>query len=132
MNRRIILGILLALVLLAGVVSVGSFVYNMGVAHGMAQSAKLSDLPPTAEARPYPYYGGPFFFHRPFGFGCFGPLLFLFLLFVLFKGFWRGGRWGRGGWGHGSWDKGVPPPFEEWHRQAHSQEREQTPPSPYV
>ena len=133
MNRRIILGVLLALVLIAGAVSLGAYVYNAGVAQGLAESGKLTDLPPGAEARLYPYYGGPFWHPRPFGFGffgCFGPLLFILLFFGLFRGLWWGGRWGWGpGWKHGYEGRGVPPMFEEWHRQAHSQGVEQTPPS---
>jgi hypothetical protein len=133
MNRRIVLGVLLALVLIAGAVSLGAYAYNLGVAQGLAQSGTLSDLPPGAEMRPYLYYGGPFWFYRPFGFGffgCFGPLLFFFLIFVLFRGLWWGGRWGSGpGWKHGPWDKDIPPRFEEWHRQAHSQGAEQTLPA---
>jgi hypothetical protein len=133
MNRRIVLGVLLALVLAAGAVSLGAYAYNIGVAQGLAQSAKLGDLPPGAEMTPYPYYGGPFWY-PPFGFrffGCFGPLLFLFLIFILFRGLWWGGRWGHGpAWKHGHWAKGVPPIFEEWHRQAHSQEGEPASPSP--
>ena len=132
MNRRIVLGILLALVLIAGAVSLGAYAYNLGVAQGVAQSGKLDDLPPGAAMRPYPYYGGPFWY-PPFGFrffGCFGPLLFLFLIFLLFRGLWWGGRWGHGpGWRHGHWDKHIPPRFEEWHRQAHGQGAEQTPPA---
>jgi hypothetical protein len=132
-NRRIILGVLLALVLIAGAVTLGTYVYNVGVAQGLAASGKLTDLPPGAEARPYPYYGGPFLYHRPFGFlGCFGPLLFILLIFFLLRGLWWGGpgRWGPPGWHHAHWAKaGVPPMFEEWHRQAHSQGTEQNPPS---
>ena len=135
MNRRIVLGVLLVLVLAAGAVSLGAYAYNIGVAQGLAQSAKLGDLPPGTEMTPYPYYyGGPFWFHRPFGFGffgCFGPLLFLFLIFLLFRGLWWGGRWDHGpGWRHGHWAKGVPPIFEEWHRQAHSQEDDSASSSP--
>jgi hypothetical protein len=133
MNRRIVLGGLLALVLIAGAVSLGVYAYNLGVAQGLAQSGKFGDLPPGTDLRPYPYPGGPFWFYRPFGFGflgCFGPLLFLLLIFALFRGLWWGGRWGYGpGWKHSHWDKVVPPAFEEWHRQAHSQDAEQTPPS---
>ena len=55
MNRRIILGVLLALVLIAGAVSLGVYVYNAGVAQGLAHSGKLTDLPPGAEGRVYPY-----------------------------------------------------------------------------
>ena len=134
MNRRFVLGILLALVLMAGAVSLGSYTYNLGVAQGMVQSGKLGDLPPGAEIGPQPYYyGGPFWFYRPFGFGflgCFGPLLFFLLFFGLFRGFWWGGRWGHGpGWKHRHWEHGAPSRFEEWHRQAHGQDAEQTPPS---
>lgn len=132
MNRRIILGVLLALVLIAGVASLGIYTYNLGVAQGINQSIQLSDLPPGAEMRPNFFYGGPFFF-PPFGFrffGCFGPLFFFFFFFVLFKFFWWGGRWGYGpGWKRHHWDGRVPPMFEEWHRQAHHQESEPTPPS---
>jgi hypothetical protein len=131
MNRRIIFGILVALVLIAGAVSLGAYVYNIGVAQGLAQNVNLTDLPPGAEGRLYPYYGGPFWFHRPFGFGffgCFGPLLFILLFFVLFKGLWWGGPWGgRRGWKHHYEGGGAPPMFDEWHRQAHSQGTEQTP-----
>lgn len=131
MNRKIVLGVLLALVLIAGAVSIGVYSYNAGVAQGLVESGKLTDLPAGAEGRVYPFYGGPFFFHRPFGFGflgCLGPLLFFFLIFALFRGLMWGGPWGRGhGWRHGPWQKGVPPMFDEWHRQAH-QTAEQTPP----
>lgn len=129
MNRRIIFGVLLALLLIAGAVSLGVYIYNVGVAQGLAESGKLTDLPPGAEGRLYPYYGGPFWHPRPFGFfGCFGPLLFILLIVVLFRGLWWGGPWA---WGHG-WKHehgGGRAIFEEWHRQAHSQGAQQTPPS---
>src|SRR4030067_2073598 len=113
MNRRIVLGVLLALVLIAGAVSRGVYSYNIGIAQGLAESEKLGDLAPGVGIRPYAYYGGPFWYHRPFGFGflgCFGPLLFILLLFVLFRGLWWGSRRGYGpGWRHSHWDQGVPP-----------------------
>ena len=131
MNRRIIFGVLLALLLIAGAVTFGVYIYNAGVAQGLAESGKLTDLPPGAEARLYPYYGGPFWHPRPFSFGffgCFGPLLFILLIFALFRGFWWGGPWAWGrGWKHEH--GGGRAIFEEWHRQAHSQGAEQTPPS---
>ncbi|MGH2592750.1 MAG: hypothetical protein ACRDGG_04495 [Anaerolineae bacterium] len=118
MNGRIVLGVVLVLVLIAGAVGIGTYVYNAGVAQGLAESGKL--VAPESGAVPYPYYGP---FYRPFGFG-FGflgllfPLLFLFLVFGLLRRlFWRGG-WGGGG-PRGNWEKGVPPMFEEWHRRAH-------------
>ena len=131
MNRRIVFGIFLALVLIAGAVSIGVYAYNLGIAQNLAQSGNPSNLAPGTGISPYPYYG-PFGFH-PFGFrffGCFGPLLFFFFIFFLFRLLWWGGRWGHGpGWRHAHWDKGVPPMFDEWHRQAHEQgtQKPQTP-----
>jgi hypothetical protein len=150
MNRRLIFGILLALALIAGAVSVGAFAFNVGLTQGMAQgvaqgaarSAAMSDGPAAAApmAQPYPYYGIPYWGwgYRPFGFGffgCFGPLLFFFLIFALFRGMMWGGHWGPGpGWRHHGphpWgDRPIPPMFEEWHRQAHQQEAEPASPKP--
>jgi hypothetical protein len=118
MNGRIVLRVLLALLVIAGIVGIGVYVYNMGVAQGLVESGKLAA--PTTGVVPYHYYAGPFFF-RPFGFafaGCLFPLLFIFLVAVSLRGiFWRG-HWAREGH-HGPWEKGVPPMFEEWHRKAH-------------
>jgi hypothetical protein len=121
MNGRIILAVLLAVILIAGMVGAGIYVYNVGVAQGLADSGKLAA--PTTGVAPYPYAGGPFFYHRPFGFGLLGcafPLLFLFLFFALLRTIlWRG-PWGwRHGMHHGVWEKGVPSMFEEWHRKMH-------------
>ena len=116
MNGRLVVGVVLVLVLILGMIGIGAYVYNAGVAQGLAESGKLA-APGTA---PYPYYG-PVFFHWPLGFG-FLELLFLLFFFFLIFGllralFWRRG-WGRGGPG-GHWGKDVPPMFEEWHRRAH-------------
>jgi hypothetical protein len=118
MNGRMVLRVLLALVVIAGMVGAGVYVYNAGVAQGMAASGKI--VVPEGGVAPYPYYGGPFFF-GPYGFafgGCLFPLLFIFLAVVLLRGiFWRS-HWAREG--HRShWERGVPPMFEEWHRKAH-------------
>ncbi|MCL4490094.1 MAG: hypothetical protein M1570_18475 [Chloroflexi bacterium] len=119
MNGRWILVTLLAIILIVAAVGLGVYVYNVGVAQGLAQSGKLSA--PETGTLPYPYYG-PFFF-RPFGFG-FGflgflfPLFFIFLIFALLRGIFLGGHWGR----HRRYwreDGEVPPQFEEWHRKAH-------------
>jgi len=124
MNRRIVFGFLLGLVLIVGAVTIGFYAYQAGIAQGLAQSGKLvAPAPPAGIV--YPYWGGPFFYHGPFGFGGFGflgcliPLLFFFLLTRLL--FWpRYWFWGhRGPGGPGAWEKGVPPKFEEWHRRAH-------------
>ena len=114
-------GLLVAILLIAAVLGVGVYGYNIGVTQGLADSGKLTT--PATGVPPYPYYGP--FFHHPFGwgfggFGCLFPLLFFFLFFGIARGFlWRG-HWG---WGHhvhhGDWDKGVPPRFEEWHKRSH-------------
>jgi len=121
MNGRIILTVLLALILIAGMVGAGIYVYNVGVAQGLADSGKLTA--PTTGVVPYPYFGGPFFYHRPFGLGflgCVFPLLFLLLVFILLRTIlWRGPMGWRHGMHRGPWEKGVPPMFEEWHRKMH-------------
>ncbi|MGH2523225.1 MAG: hypothetical protein ACRDH2_12040 [Anaerolineales bacterium] len=141
MNRRIVLGILLALVLIAGAAGIGLTAYQAGLAQGIAQDVRITvpeggNVP--AGALPYWAYGGPFFWGRPFGFGfgCLGflfPLLFFFLIFGLLRGlFWRGPWGGRRGWGEqGPRGQGVPPMFEEWHKRAHGQGTEpgQEPPA---
>ena len=42
MNGRIVLRVLLALVIVAGVVGAGIYVYNVGVAQGLAASGKVA------------------------------------------------------------------------------------------
>ena len=116
MGMRGVLGILLVLVLAAGVAGIA---YNAGVSRGIVESGKIT--PPPPGTAPYPYYG-PFHygFHPFFGFGFLFPLLFFFLFFGVLRGlFWR--PWG-GYYGH--YGKGVPPMFEEWHRRAHEEKRE--------
>ncbi len=134
MNRRVVFGVLLTLVLIGAAAAIGIAAYNAGVAQGLAESGKLVG-PESGGGVPFYGYGRPFFFHRPFGFGCFGllfPLLFIFLIFALLRGlFWRP-HWGwGGGMRHGPWGQGVPPAFEEWHRRAHEPEsgQGQQPPS---
>ena len=56
MNGRIILGILLVIVLVAGAVGLGVSAYNMGVAQGMAVSG--ADKAPAAGVVPYPQPNG--------------------------------------------------------------------------
>ena len=121
MNGRIVFGVLIALLLIAGAVGIGVYAYNFGVAQGMADSGKL--VAPATGGVPYPYLYRPFGFHPfRFGFGLLGcvfPLLFFFLLFGLCRAFiWRG-RWG--GMHHRHWDGNLPPMVEEWHRKMHEQ-----------
>jgi len=117
--------LLAAFVLVA--VAVGFASYNAGVSHGLAVSAAASaaQQPGNAAAPtpvPYapfgPYYGyyGPWY--RPWGFGFFGPVLFLFFWFFIIRLiFWGGFRRRRWYYCGGPYD--APPAFEEWHRRAH-------------
>jgi len=107
------IGALLAVALAA---VVGAWTYNLGLARGLA-----TQLPASA--------GGlyPWALYRPWGFGPFFPLFFLFSWFVAIRFFIRGGR----RWPGYYYDRhGVPPMFEEWHRRAHEQEaRPASPPA---
>jgi hypothetical protein len=107
---RLIGGILIV----AALVGFGYYVYNLGLAQGVAEAGRISAAPsgtaPVVVMWP-----------RPWGFGFFSffPLLF-FLLIWLFAAralFWRGGWRGRRcGYGHGSTEA-----LDEWHRRAHAQ-----------
>ena len=119
MNYRFVRALLVAVLLIAAIAAVGFYTYNLGVAHGVAETGRLV-VPGGPNGMPIVA-----FWPRPWGYGFFPffPLLFiLFWVFVLRALFWRG-HWRRsyGGWG------GVPPAFEEWHRRMHEQ---QQPPSP--
>ena len=136
--KHIVFRIVAGLVLLAAITGIAFFAYNAGVIHGAALDlkpliAQAQSQPPV----PMPIYGaqGMMFHHMPFfGFGCFGILIPLFLLFLAFAAM-RHLIWGPGfGWRHrmhmhgmhghwgekGPWGEGVPPMFDEWHRRAHA------------
>ena len=98
-------GIVVTLVI-AALVGIGA--YQLGVSQGLAGTG-------TAVA-PVAYY------HPFFGFGFFGflfPLLFLFLIFGLFRAAFWGGGWGRR-YGGGYWHDPAGR-LEEWHKRAHDQ-----------
>jgi hypothetical protein len=116
---RTLIGIVLVVAVAAGLAGIGTHIYNLGVAQGIAQAGKLPSPGPGAGPYPvYPYpfypYGGPF---HGFGFGFFGLLWMVLLIFLLFavlrRAYWGGRPWG------GSYGRGAPRWFEEWHRQAH-------------
>lgn len=141
MWRRVILGVLIVVVLAAGAIGIGVTAYNYGVARGLSDSGQIVPGPDQGRLdRPgriwsplhfgyaMPMMGGRFGYG--FGFlGCLVPILFLFLVFALFRFiFWRPWGWGwrhHGPWGHGE-GRGVPPMFEEWHKRAHGEQT--TPP----
>ena len=119
----------LAILLLFGVSA--SVAYNVGVSHGVAQTAVAQAVTGQGSGSgqapvvlpPYAYGYG---WHRPWGFGFGFPffLLFIFLWFGVFRGLFWG--WGGHRWRH-RYDVGaggVPPSFDEWHRRAHEQMKE--------
>jgi len=114
MDRKFLLVVVLAIVLVLGGLGIASNAYHLGLVQGMAQEGTL--VAPPAGAPPYAYYGPPLHHGAHFGFfGLLFPLLFLFLAFGLVRSVvWRG-HWGHHGYG----EHGLPPMFEEWHRRAH-------------
>ena len=135
MDGKIALRLVSALVLIAAIAGIGFFAYQAGVAHGSPvtlQAPSGETVPPS-----YPYYGFGYPFHHPFGFGfgCFSPLIALFLLFAALHAFrilFWGPRWGWGRHGgHGMWrhgwteEGGVPPMFKEMHDRAHGKQPEE-------
>ena len=127
-GNNVTLRIISALVLVAALAAIGFFAYQAGVAHGSPVTIQAPSGQTAPAPYPYPYYGMPFYHPWGFGFGCFGPLIALFLFFLAFRAFsfllW-GRRWG---WGHhGPWrhywgERGVPPMFDEWHKRAHGEQ----------
>jgi ABC-type Fe3+ transport system permease subunit len=106
----------LGILLLSAIAAVVA--YNIGVSHGLAQqlAAQGAQLPP------YPY---PYGWYRPWGFGFGFPILFFVLIWlVAVRGLFWGRRWRHGYYAGGY---GVPPAFEEWHRQAHDRLKENRP-----
>ena len=96
-NRPLLQALVVGAIVLAAATAIAIGAYNAGVAHGVAEAARV--VAPQAGNPPvvYPYGWG-----RPWGFGFFPvfPLLFiLFLVFVLRGLFW-GGPWRRGCYYH--------------------------------
>ena len=113
MSDRFGFRLAIGVVMFAALATVGFYTYNLGVAHGIAESGRAIALPgggvPIVAVWPRPWGFG-------FGFFPFFPLLFiLFWVFVLRGLFWRR-AWRRGACGY----DGVPPAFDEWHRRAHA------------
>ena len=119
---RILWRVLVVLVLIAAILGIGMYAYNIGMAQGLAQ--KVQAVGNTQ--MPQLYYGHPF---MGFGFGLFGCLVPLFLLFLIFGSLrlvlWHGPM-GLDHMHRRHWDwrnedgKDVPPFFAEWHRRAHA------------
>jgi hypothetical protein len=141
--KRVIFGIVAAVIVVAALFGVGGMAYRMGVAQGAGYAAlnlpRGDVAPPAVEGQPNfgrgytpgypmpmmpsPYYGhgfGRMGGFNPFGglLGILGTLFLIFLFFGLIRAvFFRRMGWGmHGGWrGHGE----VPPWVMEWHRKMH-------------
>jgi hypothetical protein len=104
----------MAVVVIAALTMVGFYAYNVGLAHGVAEGARITAAPGAGTVVaiwPRPWGFG-------FGFFPFFPLFFiLFWIFAARGLFWHGRRGGRAC----RYD-GVPPAFDEWHRRAHAQQ----------
>jgi hypothetical protein len=127
MNGRTIARIALAILLVAGAVTLGVTAYNAGVTTGLADSGRVVVGAGGAVVAPG-YIGYGYGWGHGFGFfGFFGGLLFLLLLFGLIRaafgprrGFRDGPGWYPGGWrdeGGRTWDGGRT--WEERAREAH-------------
>lgn len=137
MNRRVVLGIVVTLLVVAGALALGGYAYSLGLAQGVMQNAQIVVPEGGAVTAPVYPYGVPFYHYRHgfgrWGFGlgplgCIFPLLGFFLLFALFRGFFWRGDWGGGrGWGGGH-HAGPQGAFEEWHRRAHGEAETPQPP----
>jgi hypothetical protein len=129
-----LIGLLVTAILLVGV---GVIAYNVGYSDGVS-----THLPAVTAGDGAPYYYGPHYWGG--GFGFFGILWFLLIVFGLFwlfriaffgRRMWGGG-WGyKGGYGPGH-GPGIPPGIDErmqeWHRRAHGEQPPSgtTPPPP--
>jgi len=132
--------VMVALVLIAAV-AIGSIAYQAGVERGIASHPPAAAAPGTtpdgqaAAPAPYPYY--PYRYYGPWRFGFVGPLISLFVFFfilraLMFALFGWGWGWRRRWWRYGpDFDPRYGPyAFEEWHRRAHEQMRDDRAPAP--
>ena len=112
--------LLMGVMMIAALATVGFYTYNLGVAHGVAESVRVTAAPggvPVVALWPRPW---------GFGFGFFPvfPLFFILFWIVAARGlFWRRARWGRG-----CGRDGIPAAFDEWHARAHASQGQ--PPKP--
>jgi len=121
---------------------IGTLAYQAGVSQGMSVQRTAIAAPPAAggNAQPVPGPGPPpdyaYRYYRPWRFGFFGPLFgilfFVFLMRTLFWGlcgFGLGGGWRRR-WRYYDYPDAGPSRFDDWHRRAHEQMRDDRAPAP--
>jgi len=122
-----------AIILVVGLIGIGIYIYQAGVAHGMAGIVQI-ESGETGKGFPNPAMppNGTY----PFGFGFFGwliPLFFILMFFWALRAIfgcmphlYHGFYWSHPAWRafhrmgrNEEWSQVVPPFFEEWHRKAH-------------
>jgi hypothetical protein len=132
MSRQTVFRIVLGIVVIAVLAAAGFAVFNAGAAYGVAQAPEWARLAEEGVRGPGmmpwmgPYAFGPHMgwgWGRGFGWGfsflsCLVPLLFIFLVFALFRAAFGWGRWGWRG-GPGGWEQRGREKFDEWHKQSH-------------
>mgnify|MGYP001573805034 CR=1 FL=1 len=126
------------LLLVALIVGGGGIVYKAGVTQGISQApavaTAISQAAENGQAIP-PMAYGPYGYGHPYSFGylhfgffpfsvvC-GSIIFLFVFFgvlrMVFFCTWRNVSGHHGPWGR-HWEGGIPPMFNEWHKQAHEE-----------
>jgi hypothetical protein len=109
---------------------------NLGAIGWELTPEQVAKLDAASEVKaPYPYY--PYRYYGPWRFGFVGPLISLFVFFfilraLMFALFGWGWGWRRRWWRYGpDFDPRYGPyAFEEWHRRAHEQMRDDRAPAP--
>ena len=115
-----------ALMMVLVAIVVGVVTYNLGVTHGLAQSAQggQAELAAPGAYHPYGWY-------HPWGFGFLFPFLYFGLWFLAIRVLFWGGPWRRYRYyaGHDAGRREMPRMFDEWHRRAHERMRTEPPPA---
>ena len=111
MDGRFFYRMVLGIVLVAALIGIGVYVFDAGMAQGLAEGARATGQTPAAQVYPYGYRG-PWFHPFGWGLGILFPILFFFLIFGLVRAIlWRPFY----GW-HGGERMTQ---LEDWHRRMH-------------
>jgi hypothetical protein len=113
------LRVLAVLGIIGLLVAIGIGSYNAGVTVGLADGGAA-----VASGATVVYQHGPYVGHWGWGFGFFGILIWILVIFLVFglvRAAFGGGRWGgRRDWGDHPGRYGGPRDYlDDWHRRAH-------------
>jgi hypothetical protein len=101
--------ILIALLLIAAGVAIGTGAYNAGYTRGLEANGSVEIVRTVGPG--WGFFPGFFIF----------PLIIIAILFAT-RGVRHGG-WGHRGWGHDGWGSHIEHRSEEWHRAQHERDR---------